>query len=68
MAEGAIWAQGIKYVKIRKLIEDDNDRLELEFLRRKVPSLEKNLKEGSTQNIPELKSYFSKFEPIITVS
>ena len=54
-------------IQILFSLENENERLELDFLRKKVPMLEKNLKEGSTQNIPELKEYFGKFEPTIEV-
>lgn len=53
--------------QVHQFIENENDRLELQFLRKKLPKLEKDFKEGSTQNIPELKHYFSSFEPTVEV-
>lgn len=44
--------------------KNENERLELEFLRTKVPELEMNLKEGSSQNIPQLREYFGRFNSI----
>lgn len=43
--------------------ENENERQELEFLRLKVPSLEKDIEEGSSQNIPAVKYHFNKLEP-----
>jgi hypothetical protein len=49
-------------------IADENERVELEFLRQKVPQLEKNLNEGSSQNIPEFQEHFVRLDPPIEVS
>jgi hypothetical protein len=49
-------------------IADENERLELEYLRQKVPKLEKECKQGSNKNIPALKYHFNKCEPLIEVS
>jgi hypothetical protein len=49
-------------------IADENERLELEYLRQKVPKLEKECKEGSNKNIPALKYHINKCEPLIEVS
>lgn len=44
-----------------------NERDELEFLRKKVPELEENLNDGSSQNIPEFKLHFVRLDPPIEI-
>lgn len=54
----------IKEIYGDRASQEENDRRELEFLRTKVPILENELKEGSTQNIPHLKEHFGRFQSI----
>eukprot|EP00344_Euplotes_crassus_P011981 CAMPEP_0196996446 /NCGR_PEP_ID=MMETSP1380-20130617/2317_1 /TAXON_ID=5936 /ORGANISM="Euplotes crassus, Strain CT5" /LENGTH=386 /DNA_ID=CAMNT_0042412411 /DNA_START=58 /DNA_END=1218 /DNA_ORIENTATION=+ len=47
-----------------KLTKNENQRLELEYLRKKVPELESHLLEGSSKNIPALKDHFDQFDEL----
>jgi hypothetical protein len=49
-------------------IANENQRIELEYMREKVPQLEREFAEGSSQNIPEVKIYFEKFDTPIKVN